>query len=137
MINNCVFMGRLTHSPKLNRVGDREISKATFSIAVERPFNREQVDYIRCVAWRQTAEFISTYFSKGQMIAVTGSLQIRKYTDRDGIEREIAEVIVENASFCGSKAESKASEPEEGSHEDEQETRPESVLEDDDDELPF
>lgn len=137
MINNCVFMGRLTHSPKLTEVGENKIPKATFSIAVERKYDREKVDYIRCVAWRQTATFINKYFSKGQMIAVTGELQLRKYTDNDGVEREISEIIIDNASFCGSKAESKASEPEEDSYEGELETLPESVLEDDDDELPF
>ena len=79
----------------------------SFSIAVDRSYGKErQTDFINIVAWRYTAEFISKYFSKGQMIALQGSLQSRKYTDKQGNNRIAYEVVADSAHFTGSKAES-------------------------------
>lgn len=109
MINNVVLMGRLVASPELRSTGTG-VSVVSFTLAVERAFakagEQRQADFIDCVAWRQTAEFISKYFPKGSMIAVTGNIQTRNYEDKNGNKRKAVEVVVDNASFCGSKAES-------------------------------
>ncbi|MBP9988837.1 MAG: single-stranded DNA-binding protein [Ruminococcus sp.] len=112
MINNVVLMGRLVATPELRNT-QTGIAVTSFSVAVERSYARageqRQADFINCVAWRNTAEFISRYFQKGQMIALTGSIQTRNYEDKNGSKRTAVEVIVDSASFCGSKAESGAS----------------------------
>lgn len=109
MINNVVLMGRLTAAPEL-KTTQSGISTIRFGVAVERRYNKQgeekQTDFIDCVAWRQTAEFISKYFNKGSMIAVVGSIQTRSYEDKNGNKRKAVEVQVENVSFCGSKSES-------------------------------
>lgn len=109
MINNVVLMGRLTAVPEL-KTTQSGISTIRFGVAVERRYNKQgeekQTDFIDCVAWRQTAEFISKYFNKGSMIAVVGSIQTRSYEDKNGNKRKAVEVQVENVSFCGSKSES-------------------------------
>ncbi len=109
MINNVVLMGRLVATPELRSTGTG-VSVASFTIAVERAFakagEQRQADFIDCVAWRQTAEFITRYFQKGSMIAVTGNIQTRNFEDKNGNKRKAVEVVVDNASFCGSKAES-------------------------------
>lgn len=109
MINNVVLMGRLTAAPEL-KTTQSGISTVRFSVAVERRYNKQveekQTDFIDCVAWRQTAEFISKYFNKGSMIALVGSIQTRSYEDKNGNKRKAVEVQVENVSFCGSKSES-------------------------------
>lgn len=108
MINNVVLMGRLTAAPEL-KTTQSGISTVRFSIAVERRYNKQgeekQTDFIDCVAWRQTAEFVSKYFNKGSMIAVIGSIQTRNYEDKNGNKRKAVEVQVDNVSFCGSKSE--------------------------------
>ena len=108
MINNVVLMGRLTAAPEL-KTTQSGISTVRFSIAVERRYNKQgeerQTDFIDCVAWRQTAEFVSKYFNKGSMIAVEGSIQTRNYEDKNGNKRKAVEVQVDNVSFCGSKGE--------------------------------
>ena len=109
MINNVVLMGRICHTPELKNT-QSGVEVLSFTVAVERKFTKkgeEKVtDFIDCQAWRQTAVFISTYFDKGSMIAVTGSLQTRSYEDKNGNKRKAFEVVVDNASFCGSKSES-------------------------------
>ncbi len=108
MINNVTLMGRLTADAEL-RATTTDKYVANFSIAVERDFKQNgerQADFINLVAWNKTAEFITKYFSKGDMIAVQGTLQTRSY-EKDGIKRTITEVLVEKASFCGGKAEKK------------------------------
>lgn len=109
MLNIAVIMGRLTANPEL-KTTNSGISVCSFSVAVDRNYSKagteKQTDFINCVAWRQTAEFISKYFSKGSMIAINGSIQQRQYTDRDGNKRYAFEIVVDNANFCGSKAES-------------------------------
>lgn len=108
MINNVVLMGRLTDTPELRRTPS-DISVTSFTIAVERSYvkvgEQRQTDFIDCVAWRTTAEFITRYFQKGSMIAVTGNIQTRTYDDKNGNKRKATEIVVDRASFCGSKAE--------------------------------
>lgn len=109
MINSAVIMGRLTADPEL-RTTSSNISFIRFSVAVDRAYQRQgserQTDFINVVAWRQTAEFISKYFRKGQMIAVQGSIQTGSYEDKNGNKRSTFEIVADNVSFCGSKAES-------------------------------
>lgn len=112
MLNSVILMGRLTADPELKTTSSN-LSVLSFSVAVDRNYQSQgqerQADFINCVAWRQNAEFISRYFRKGQMIAIQGSLQTRSYEDRNGNKRTAVEVIVDRASFCGSKSESGAS----------------------------
>ncbi len=110
MINVVVLMGRLVADPELKQTANGA-SVTSFRIAVDRNFaNKEtgerQADFITIVAWRQTAEFVCKYFRKGSMIAVEGSLQTRNYEDKDGNKRTAYEVVANNVSFTGSKAES-------------------------------
>ena len=104
MLNNIIISGRLTRTPELKSTRDGT-AVTSFTVAVDRDYGGEnrQTDFIECVAWRQTAEFISRYFNKGSYITVTGSLQSRKYTDRNGNNRTAWEIIVDKAYFCGSK----------------------------------
>ncbi|MBO5783946.1 MAG: single-stranded DNA-binding protein [Clostridia bacterium] len=99
-------MGRLTGDPEL-KTTQSGVSVTSFSVAVDRAYRSKdqerQTDFINCVAWRNTAEFISRYFHKGQRIALQGSLQSRKYTANDGSQRTVYEVVVDNAFFCESK----------------------------------
>ena len=109
MLNHIVIMGRLTRDPELRRTGSG-IAVASFSLAVDRDFapkdggNRE-TDFIDCVAWRQTGEFVSKYFTKGRMAVVSGRLQIRGWTDKDGSKRRTAEVNADHVYFGDSKKE--------------------------------
>lgn len=107
MLNICTIMGRLTRDPELRRTGSG-IPVASFTLAVDRDFGNKQTgeketDFIECVAWRNTGEFVSKYFAKGRMAVVSGSLQMRKWTDKDGNKRTSAEVIAENVYFGDSK----------------------------------
>ena len=108
MINTVALMGRLTYDPEL-RSTPSGVSVIRFQVACDRNYQKSgeerQADFIDCVAWRQTAEFISRYFRKGSMIAVEGSIQTSNYTDKDGNKRKQVEVVANNVSFCGSKAE--------------------------------
>jgi single-strand DNA-binding protein len=106
-MNQIVIMGRLTRDPELRHtpVG---VAVASFTLAVDRGFTpkdggERQTDFIDVVAWRNTAEFVSKYFVKGQMAAVTGRLQIRDWTDKDGNKRRSAEVVADNIYFTESK----------------------------------
>lgn len=109
MLNNAVIMGRLVADPELRTTGSG-ISVTSFTVAVDRRFVRQgeerQTDFIDVIAWRQTAEFISKYFRRGSMIAVQGYIQTRTYEDKNGNKRKAVEIVADNASFCGSKAES-------------------------------
>ncbi len=107
MLNHITLMGRLTRDPEL-RYTSSGTAVASFSLAVERDFvsrdgGERQTDFIDCVAWRQTGEFVSKYFAKGNMAAVSGRLQIRDWNDKDGNKRRSAEVVVDNVYFCESK----------------------------------
>lgn len=111
MINNVTLMGRLTAAPEL-KTTTSGTNVTAFSIAVERRFQSKDgekiADFINCVAWRNTAEFICKYFNKGDMIAVTGEIQTRKYQDSNGNKRVAVEVVIDNVSFCGGKNNSNA-----------------------------
>jgi single-strand DNA-binding protein len=107
MLNHIVIMGRLVRDPELRRTGSG-IAVASFRVAVDRDFapkdgGERKADFIDCVAWRQTGEFISKYFTKGRMIVVDGRLEMRDWTDKDGNKRTSAEVVVANAYFGDSK----------------------------------
>lgn len=106
MLNCAVIMGRLTADPEL-RTTNNNIPVCTVTVAVDRNYQREgqerQTDFLTVVAWRQTAEFIAKHFRKGKMIAVQGSIQTRKYEDRNGNKRTAVEIVADNVSFCGSK----------------------------------
>ena len=108
MINNVVLMGRLVATPELRNT-QTGLAVTSFTIAIDRPYARQgeqrQADFIDCVAWRNNADFITRYFQKGSMIAITGTIQTRTYDDKNGNKRKAVEVIVDRASFCGSKAE--------------------------------
>ena len=103
MLNHIVIMGRLTRDPELRRTGSG-LPVASFSVAVDRDFGKnengeKETDFIDCVAWRNTAEYVSKYFTKGRMIVVSGRLQIRSWTDKDGNKRRTAEVVADNCYF--------------------------------------
>ena len=107
MLNHITIMGRLTRDPELRRTGTG-IAVASFTVAVDRDFSgrdggEKETDFIDCVAWRQTGEFVSKYFTKGSMIVVSGRLQIRSWTDKDGNKRRTAEVVADNVYFGESK----------------------------------
>ena len=107
MLNHIVIMGRLTRDPELRRTGTGT-AVASFTVAVDRDFGgrdggEKETDFIDCVAWRQTGEFVSKYFTKGSMIVVSGRLQIRSWNDKDGNKRRTAEVVADNVYFGESK----------------------------------
>ena len=107
MLNHITIMGRLTRDPELRRTGSG-IAVASFSLAVDRDFSpkdggERETDFIDCVAWRQTGEFVSKYFTKGRMAVVSGRLQIRSWTDKEGNKRRTAEVVADNVYFGDSK----------------------------------
>ena len=107
MLNHINLMGRLTRDPEL-RYTASQVPVASFTLAVDRDFagrdgGERQTDFIDIVAWRNTAEFVSKYFSKGSMAVVSGRLQIRDWTDRDGNKRRSAEVVADNVYFGESK----------------------------------
>lgn len=108
MINSAVIMGRLVADPEL-RTTSGGTSVTSFTVAVERSFapkgEERQTDFIDCVAWRQTAEFVTRFFRKGSMIAIQGSIQTRNYEDKQGNKRKSVEIVCDNVSFTGSKAE--------------------------------
>ena len=108
MLNTAIIMGRLTADPEL-RTTNTGIAVTTFTVAVDRRYQKageeKQTDFINVVAWRQTAEFVSRYFQKGSMIAVRGSILTRRYEDNNGNKRTAVEIVADEVSFCGSKAE--------------------------------
>ena len=112
MLNHITIMGRLTRDPELRRTGSG-VAVASFTLAVDRDFGKnengeKETDFIDCVAWRQTGEFVSKYFTKGRMAVVSGRLQIRSWTDKDGNKRRTAEVVADNVYFGDSKREGEA-----------------------------
>ena len=108
MLNHITIMGRLTRDPELRRTGSG-VAVASFTVAVDRDMapqgQEKETDFIDCVAWRQTGEFVSKYFTKGRMIVVSGRLQIRSWTDKDGNNRRTAEVVADHCYFGDSKRE--------------------------------
>ena len=106
MLNKIIIMGRLTRDPELRRTGSGT-AVTSFSLACDRDFKSQsgdkETDFIEVVAWKNTAEFVSKYFSKGRMAVVEGRLQIRDWTDKDGGKRRSAEVVADNVYFADSK----------------------------------
>lgn len=113
-MNKAVLLGRLTRDPELKSTGNG-ISYASFTIAVDRRFKgkdgERQADFINCVAWRQTADFIAKYFPKGRLIAVCGSIQTRTWDDQEGKKHYITEVVVDEANFAGSNGQQNSNTP--------------------------
>ena len=112
MLNHIVLMGRLTRDPELRHTGSG-VAVASFALAVDRDFQSKDsqekaVDFIDIVAWRNTAEFVSKYFTKGRMAVVSGRLQIRSWNDKDGNKRRTAEVVADSVYFGDSKKENSA-----------------------------
>ena len=110
MLNRIILMGRLTRDPELRRT-QTGTPVASFSLAVDRDFKdrntgERTTDFIDCVAWRQTGEFVSRYFTKGRMAIVEGRLQIRDWTDKEGNKRRSAEVVADQVYFGDSKRDS-------------------------------
>lgn len=101
-LNNVTIMGRLTRDPEL-RYTQSNTPVASFTLAVDRDFGDKQTDFIDCVAWRGTGEFVDKYFSRGSMAIVSGRLQIRSWTDDNGNKRRSAEVVAEHVYFGESK----------------------------------
>ncbi len=144
MLNCAVIMGRLTTDPELRQTPSG-VSVTRFSVAVDRGYvkagEERKTDFINVVCWRQTAEFVTRYFSKGSMIAVQGSIQTGSY-EKDGIKRSTFEIIADNVSFCGSKNESGTSNAQRPAATDTAATFSNGSVDDfsaiaDDDDLPF
>ena len=107
MLNHIVIMGRLVRDPEL-RYTQSQVPVTSFRVAVDRDYGgrdgaERQTDFIDCVAWRNTAEFVSKYFAKGSMAVVSGRLQLRDWTDREGNKRTSAEIVADNVYFGESK----------------------------------
>lgn len=131
-MNKTILVGRMVADPEIRKTAS-DVSKCNFTVAVQRKFTNQngvrEADFLSCVAWRGTAEFIQKWFVKGSMIGVTGSLQTRSYDAQDGTKRHVVEVVVEEVEFVGSKNGEKTAEPK-------KEELPFTELEDDA-ELPF
>ena len=112
MLNHITIMGRLTRDPEMRRTGSG-VPVTSFTIACDRDFSgkgsEKETDFIDVTCWRNTAEFVNSYFNKGRMAVVSGRLQIRKWTDKNGTERRSAEVVADNVYFGDSKKEESAS----------------------------
>lgn len=106
MLNRAILMGRLTRDPELKQTPNN-VSVATFSLAVDRNYqadkDNKQTDFINIVAWRHTAEFVKKHFTKGQLVAVEGSIQTRSYQDKDGNNRTVFEVVADHVYFAEKK----------------------------------
>lgn len=109
MINTAILMGRLTADPELRHTPNN-VPVTSFTLAVNRSYaksgSERQTDFIDIVAWRSTAEFVSRYFSKGQLVAVEGSIQTRTYQDKDGNNRKAVEIVANNVHFAEPKRDS-------------------------------
>ena len=127
-MNKVILIGRLTKDPEVKNTSS-QVQFCNFTIAVDRRFKdangQRQADFINCVAWRQTASFIGSYFRKGSKVAVVGSLQSRSYDDQSGQKRYVTEVVVDEVEFMDSKNDST------------QQTAVESALTSEDTSLPF
>lgn len=137
MLNHVVLMGRLTKDPETNFIQNSNSSVTRFSLAVERDYkaaNEERkADFINCTAWNKTGEFVSKYFKKGSLIAVSGSIETGSYTNKDGAKVYTTEVRVAKASFTGEKTGEKAADTPEPSPDEGFMSIPDGI----DEELPF
>ena len=139
MLNKVILMGRLTKDIDMRQTPAGK-SVARFTIAVNRRFKHNYADFINCVAWHQTGEFISRYFQKGSMIAVIGSIQTRSWDGQDGKRQYATEVVVDEAYFTGEKQDTTYSQipPEQGYSQNPQDNYNEFAdLDSDPDNLPF
>ena len=107
MLNHITIMGRMVRDPEQRRTQSGK-AVTSFTLAVDRDFAKGEADFIDCVAWNNTAEFVSNYFSKGRMAVVSGRLQMRNWEDKNGSKRTSAEVVAENVYFGDSKKEAAA-----------------------------
>ena len=141
MLNQIFLMGRLTRDPEL-RYTQNQTPVASFTLAVDRDFTgkdggEKQTDFIDCVAWRSTGEFANKYFSKGRMAIVSGRLQLRDWTDKEGNKRRSAEVVVDSMYFGDSKKDGSTA-PNTTEQSEPQYTQQQfEELDDDDGDLPF
>ena len=126
-LNSVTLLGRLTKEPEL-RTTQSGVSVASFTLAVDRDFQKGEVDFVDCVAWRNTGEFVSKYFHKGQMMALHGSLQSRTWEAKDGTKRTSWEVVADSVYFGGDKKQEQYSGKNVSAFED---------LDDDEGQLPF
>lgn len=145
MLNHIVIMGRLVRDPELRRTGSG-IAVASFTLAVDRDFGpndggEKETDFIDCVAWRNTGEFVSKYFTKGRMAVVSGRLQIRKWKNKEGENRYSTEVVADNVYFGDSKKDGAADTTATPANNYVPPVQPDSgdfaLLDDDDAQLPF
>ena len=136
MTNHVTLHGRFTDVPQLRKTNSGK-SVCTFTLAVDRMKREDPADFINCVAWERTAEFINNYFTRGQEAAIEGRLANRQYEDRDGKKRYVTEVVIQTIDFCGSKnaARDNTGAEREPAYPAQQQTFEE--LGDDDGELPF
>lgn len=108
MFNKAIIIGRLTGDPELKKTPN-DVSVSSFTVAVDRPYRKDgekKADFLNVVAWRQTADFVTKYFSKGNAIGVEGSIQTRSYTDKENNKRYVVEVVADNVFFVESKSNS-------------------------------
>lgn len=145
MLNHIVLMGRIVRKPEVKNLQDN-LSVARYTVAVERDSTGKQTekvtDFIECVSWRKQAEFVGKYFDKGSMIAVSGRLQLRDWTDKDGDKHRSAEVVTDNIYFCESNRKSGSNDNGQNTDSAETQTNHNTALGDnfeftEDDELPF
>lgn len=101
-MNQVQLIGRMARDPELRRT-EKGTAVVSFALAVDRRFKRDAVDFIDCVAWRSTAEFVDKYFRKGKRVALTGSIKVRKWKDKDGNDRKSVEVIADSVEFADGK----------------------------------
>ncbi len=138
-MNKFTGIGRLTRDPELKSTTN-QVSVCSFGIAINRRFKNAsgeyEADFINCVAWRQTGEFISKYFHKGSMIGIVGSVQTRTYDNKDGQKVYVTEIVVDEAHFCGGKNEANSAQ---GNNSEGKKAAefPEAIDLDDDVKLPF
>ena len=141
MLNCAAIMGRLTTDPEL-KLTESQISVVSFTVAVDDNYvksgEERKCSFIDCVAWRNTADFITKHFHKGSMIAINGEIKTRNWEDKNGNKRKVTEIQVVNAHFCGEKVEKKTTEIEREAPEPTVTYDPPSMYEvPDDDDLPF
>ena len=146
MLNHITIMGRLTRDPELRRTGTG-VAVTNFTLAVDRDFADKQTgekgtDFIDCVAWKHTAEFVSKYFTKGRLAAVSGRLQLRDWTDNDGNKRKAAEIVADGVYFADSNKDAAGKNTgaqAQGQPQEPFQAQPMAFagMEDNDDELPF
>ena len=135
MLNKIIIMGRLTKDVELRRTNSGT-AVSSFTVAVDRDFGEQkEADFIECVAWKGTAEFVERHFSKGKMIVVSGRLQIRGWDDKNGNKRQSAEIVVENVYFGESKSSDARGNRYEKAMQESREDYP--LLDDDTEGLPF